>query len=64
MLSAFPALRLNQFRIGKPGSCQDYQLFGECKREGCTFIHKETYAPEDQKKEAVKAMKAFAESLR
>jgi len=44
--------------------CQDYHLFGEFKRANCSFMNKDTNAPEERKKAAVSALKAFADTLK
>jgi len=59
-----PSLKLSDIRMGRPGTCQDFHLFGECKREGCSSMHKDTDAPEKRKRAAVNALNAFANTLR
>ena len=64
LMDANSNLGMDEFRIGSKGTCQDFHLFGECKRFKCRFRHGETSAPELRIKCAVKALNAFAATLR
>ena len=63
LFKAYPTLQLSEIRIGCPGTCQDYHLFGKCNRKGCTFKHTFSNAPEDCLRKAADVMKSFADTL-
>ena len=64
LFNKFPSLNMKDFRIDRVGTCQDYHLFGECKRFNCRFFHKDTNMPEERKQAAVSALKASTGSLK
>ena len=63
LFKAYPTLQLIEIRIGCPGTCKDYHMFGKCKRKGCTFKHTFSNTPIDCLRKAADVMKAFADTL-
>ena len=63
LFKAYPTLQLSEIIIGRPGTCQDYHLFGEYKRKGCTFKHTFSNAPAYRLRKAADVMMAFADTL-
>ena len=63
LFKAYPTLQLIEIRIGRPGTCKNYHMFGECKRKGCTFKHTFLNAPADRLRKAAGVMKAFTNTL-
>ena len=62
LFKAYPNLQLSEIIIGRPGTCQDYHMFGKCKRKGCTFNHTFSNAPADRLRKLADVMKAFADT--
>ena len=63
LFKAYPTLQLSEIRIGRPGTCQDYHMFVECKRKGCNFKHTFSNAPADRLRKAADMMKEFTDTL-
>ena len=63
LFKVYPTFQLSKIRIGRPSTCQNYRLFGEYKRKGCTFKHTFLNALVDCLRKAVDVMKALADTI-